>query len=116
MTCPDGTQVVDWFHAVEHLSEAAHALYPNEADTKKRKRWLKTHKDHLYMSRIHKIIAMLNKRGFPQLATYFERHQRRMQYLEIREQGLPIGSVTVESGVKQYIQRLCGTVGIAYHL
>lgn len=27
--CPDGQQVVDWFHAVEHLSEAAQALYPN---------------------------------------------------------------------------------------
>jgi len=107
--CPDGTQVVDWFHAVEHLSEAAHALYPDEKDTHNRKRWLKTHKDHLYMGRIHKIIAALHRRERPDLALYFERHQRRMQYLEFRENGLPIGSGTVESGVKQYKQRLCGT-------
>jgi hypothetical protein len=108
-SCPDGQQVVDWFHAVEHLSEAAHALCPNPDDAVKRNRWLKTYKAHLYMGHIHKIIAVLNLRGFPQLATYFERHQRRMQYLEFREQGLPIGSGTVESGVKQFKQRLSGT-------
>jgi hypothetical protein len=107
--CPDGTQVVDWFHAVEHLAQAAHALYPNDADAHKRKRWLKTLKDHLYIGRIHKIIAALHRRDRPDLAVYFERHQRRMQYLEFRENGLPIGSGTVESGVKQYKQRLCGT-------
>jgi hypothetical protein len=107
--CPDGTQVVDWFHAVEHLSEAAHALYPNDTDAKQRRRWLKTHKGHLYMGRIHKLIAALHRRDRADLALYFERHQRRMQYLEFRENGLPIGSGTVESGVKQYKQRLCGT-------
>jgi len=107
--CPDGTQVVDWFHAVEHLSEAAHALYPDDKEIHNRKRWLKTHKDHLYMGRIHKIIAALHRCERSDLALYFERHQRRMQYLEFRENGLPIGSGTVESGVKQYKQRLCGT-------
>lgn len=107
--CPDGRQVVDWFHAVEHLSKAAHVLYPDEEDEKKRKRWLKIYKDHLYMGSIHKIICVLTKRGHPELATYFERHQRRMQYHQFREEGLPIGSGTVESGVKQFKQRLCGT-------
>lgn len=107
--CPDGQQVVDWFHAVQHLSEAAHALYPNPDDTVKRQGWLKTYKAHLYLGRIHKIVAVLNQRGLSHLATYFERHQRRMQYLEFREQGLPIGSGTVESGVKQFKQRLSGT-------
>jgi hypothetical protein len=107
--CPDGQQVVDWFHAVEHLSEAAHALYADDTDTHKRQRWLKTHKDHLYMGRVHMIIAALHLQGRADLALYFERHQRRMQYLEFRENGLPIGSGTVESGVKQYKQRLCGT-------
>ena len=107
--CPDGQQVVDWFHAVQHLSEAAHALYPNEQDDPKRRRWLKTYTHHLYLGHIDKIIAVLHKRQAPQFATYFERHKRRMQYLEFREQGIPIGSGTVESGVKQFKQRLCGT-------
>lgn len=107
--CPDGRQIVDWFHAVEHLSAAADALYPAEKDEKQRQRWLKTYKDQLYQGTIHKIIAVLTKRGQAELATYFERHQRRMQYQQFREEGLPIGSGTVESGVKQFKQRLCGT-------
>lgn len=107
--CPDGIQIVDWFHAVEHLADAAHVLYPDDKEAKKRKRWLKTYKDHLYMGCIHKIIRVLNKRGHPEHATYFERHQRRMQYHQFREQGLPIGSGTVESGVKQFKLRLAGT-------
>lgn len=107
--CPDGCQIVDWFHAVEHLSEAAHALYPDEKDETKRQWWFKTYKDHLYMGHIHKIIAVLTKHGHPELATYFDRHQRRMQYHQFREAGLPLGSGTVESGVKQFKQRLCGT-------
>lgn len=107
--CPDGRQIVDWFHAVEHLSDAAKALYPAETDDKKRQRWFKTYKNHLYLGRIHKIIAVLHKRGRGDLATYFERHQRRMQYLEFREEGYPIGSGTVESGVKQFKHRLTGT-------
>jgi hypothetical protein len=113
--CPDATQVVDWYHAVEHLHKAASALYPDEQDAHNRQRWFKTYKNHLYMGRIHKIIAVLQRHERPDLALYFERHQRRMQYLEFRENGLPIGSGTVESGVKQFKQRLSGT-GMRWHL
>lgn len=107
--CPDGRQIVDWFHAVLHLSEAALALYPDDQDANQRRRWLKTYQQHLYMGRVHKIIAALQQRKREDLAGYFEHHQRRMQYLEFREEGFPLGSGTVESGVKQFKQRLTGT-------
>ena len=55
------------------------------------------------------IIAALHRRGYPHLATYFERYSQHMHYLTFRQAGLPIGSGTVESGVKQFKQRLCGT-------
>jgi hypothetical protein len=106
--CPDGWQIVDWFHAVQHLVDAATALYPDETALPQRKRWLTIHKDHLYMGRIHQIIAALHRHGHAELAGYFENHQRRMQYLEFREEGFPIGSGTVESGVKQFKHRLTG--------
>lgn len=112
--CPDGRQIVDWFHAVQHLTDAATALYPDEQDSKSRTRWLTTCKDHLYMGRIHQIITALHQRGRDDLAGYFEHHQRRMQYLEFREEGFPIGSGTVESGVKQFKQRLSGS-GMHWH-
>jgi hypothetical protein len=107
--CPDARQIVDWFQAVQHLADAANILYPHEKDSKTRAQWLTTYKDHLYMGRVDKIIATLRRRGRADLAAYFERHRRRMQYLEFREEGLPIGSGTVESGVKQFKQRLTGT-------
>jgi hypothetical protein len=106
--CPDGRQIVDWFHAVQHLAEAANALYPDDKHIHQRQRWLKIHKDHLYRGRIHKIIAALCKRERDDLAGYFENHQRRMQYLEFREERFPIGSGVIESGVKQFKQRLTG--------
>jgi hypothetical protein len=90
------------------LADAATRLYPDEKDTQKRQRWLKTYKDQLYRGRIHKIITALHQRACDDLAGYFERHQRRMQYLEFREEGLPIGSGVIESGVKQFKQRLTG--------
>jgi hypothetical protein len=107
--CPDGRQMVDWFHAVQHLTDAAAALYPDEQESKTRTGWLTTYKDHLYMGRIHHLIAALHQRGRDDLAGDFEHHQRRMQYLEFREEGFPIGSGTVESGVKQFKQRLSGS-------
>ena len=113
--CPDGTQVVDWYHAVEHLYQAALTLYPHDTQLPKRQRWFKKYKDHLYMGRIDTIITVLHQRDVAHLATYFERHKRRMHYLEFREEGLPIGSGTVESGVKQFKQRLTGT-GMRWHL
>ena len=113
--CPDGQQVVDWYHAVEHLHKAALALYPDDQDIHNRKRWFKSHKNNLYLGNIDTIVSVLHKRNVAQFATYFERHKRRMQYLEFREEGLPIGSGTVESGVKQFKQRLSAT-GMRWHL
>jgi len=107
--CPDGQQVVDWYHAVEHLHKASLALHPNDDEAHNCRRWFKIHKNNLYMGHIDTIISVLHKRDASQFATYFERHKRRMQYLEFREDGLPIDSGTVESGVKQFKQRLCGT-------
>ena len=106
--CPDGRQIVDWYHAVQKLAAAAQELYPDEADVPKCQRWFKDMKKHLYYGRIHKIINSLLKRDRDDLAQYFERHQRRMQYHQFREECWPIGSGTVESGVKQFKHRLTG--------
>ncbi len=60
------------------------------------------------MGQIDLIISVLHQRNVPKLATYFERHKRRMQYPQFREDGLPIGSGTIESAVKQFKQCLSG--------
>src|SRR3989304_2056512 len=53
------------------------------------------------LARQHRRVA----KELRQEAGYFESHQRRMQYLEMREEGYPIGSGMVESGCKQFRAR-----------
>lgn len=103
---PVSRQIVDWFHAAQHLAQAAHALYPD--DETKRQRWFKRQRENLYLGQVEAVIAALDEAGLSGDVGYFREHQRRMQYLEFREEGYPIGSGTVESGVKQFKQRLTG--------
>ena len=103
---PDSAQIVDWFHAAQHLAEAAQALFPDQptrADV-----WFKARQDDLFLGNIHAITVPLDKAGLTDHSHYFHTHQRRLQYQEFRENGFPIGSGTVESGVKQFKARLSG--------
>lgn len=45
---------------------------------------------------------------FRSVSQYFVTHQRRMQYQAFHEEGYPIVSGTVESGIKQFKARLAG--------
>jgi hypothetical protein len=103
---PDSVQVVDWYHATEYLAGAAEALYPHEAAAAQR--WQQARRDDLYLGQTHKISEPLERAGLTTQADYFRRHTRRMQYQEFHEQGYPIGSGTVESGIKRFKHRLSG--------
>ena len=103
---PDTVQVVDWFHACEHLGDAATALYPD--NTSAAERWFKRRRNDLFKGDVHKITLWLDHEGLGDHSRYFHRHKRRMQYQEFREEGYPIGSGTVESGIKQFKSRLTG--------
>jgi hypothetical protein len=103
---PDSVQIVDWYHACEHLAEAARALYPNNEPSAQR--WYRKRCKDLYKGEIHKITLRLDTAGLTNHSRYFHMHQRRMQYQTCLEEGYPIGSGTVESGVKQFKGRLTG--------
>jgi hypothetical protein len=103
---PDSVQIVDWYHACEHLASAAHALQPDDPEWARR--WFKQAQEHLFLGNIHLITVPLDTAGLEDHARYFHTHKRRMQYQEFREQGYPIGSGTVESGIKQFKARLTG--------
>lgn len=103
---PDAVQIVDWYHATEHLAVAAEALHPT--DTVAAQTWQKTRRDDLFLGDTHKLIEPLERAGLTTQAAYFRKHTRRMQYQEFHEQDYPIGSGTVESGIKRFKQRLCG--------
>jgi hypothetical protein len=103
---PDSVQVVDWYHATEYLARAAEALFPTDAEAARR--WLAERRDDLFQGAIHKIIAPLEQAGLTTQAEYFRKHTRRMQYQEFHEQDRPIGSGTIESGIKRFKHRLAG--------
>jgi hypothetical protein len=104
--CPDGWQILDWFHAAQHLAQAAQKAFPSESEAKKRELCLKNWLDHLYFGRIECLLAAFEAHNCPEFLAYFETHKRRMQYLEFRENDLPLGSGVIESGVKQVKQRV----------
>lgn len=112
----DACQVVDWYHAVEHLSDIAASLHGES--TPAAKRWYRSAQTALYQGHAGRIALELKEtaRGYPaevaeelrKEADYLEKHKRRMQYLQMREEGYVIGSGMVESGGKQFKSRFCG--------
>ena len=103
---PLSAQIVDWYHANEHLAQAAQARHPNDPEAAQA--WRAKMQAPLFRGEIHTIITALEQTQLTDQAHYFYTHQRRMQYQTFRAEGYPIGSGTVESGIKQYKARLTG--------
>jgi hypothetical protein len=103
---PDSVHIVDWFHACEHLAEAARALHPDNEQAAQR--WFRKRCKDLYKGEIHKITMRLDTAELTKHAHYFHTYKRKMNYQACLEEGYPIGSGTVESSVKQFKERLTG--------
>jgi hypothetical protein len=112
----DSQQTVDWYHATEHLFTAAQLLYGE--DPAQVQRWYKGAQTSLFQGHADQIAAKLTQAAEcqPKVAQallteagYFDKNKRRMQYLEIREEGYLLGSGMVESGGKQFKARFCGS-------
>ena len=107
---PGAIQIVDLFHAREHLWELARLLYPGE-DTRQ-KQWILRHQPKLDDGKIEKLVRFLRSidAGSPELAEtirkaadYFEKNAERMRYPEFRRQHLFVGSGVIEAGCKTVI-------------
>jgi hypothetical protein len=111
----DSRQVVDWYHASQHLYQAAQALHGE--GTAATQQWYQCHKTKLYQGHADNLSHQLQQLALQQPhvaellnreAGYFRNNAHRMQYLELREDGFLIGSGMVESGAKQFKARLTG--------
>jgi hypothetical protein len=112
---PRSRQLVDWYHAKQHLAEAAR-LHKGEG-TAAYTLWLNSRTTALYQGQAERIACELEQaaQGQPPAADelrreagYFRQNASRMNYLEMREEDWVIGSGMVEGGAKQYQARLCG--------
>jgi Uncharacterised protein family (UPF0236) len=107
---PSAIQIVDLYHARQHLWELARALYP-DAEARQ-KRWLIRQQSKLDAGEIEKLVRSLRsvETADPRLAVkirseadYFERNAARMRYPQFRRQKLFIGSGVIEAGCKAVI-------------
>jgi len=111
----DSVQVVDWYHAKQHLAQAANLIHGE--GTPAAHQWLKEQETVLFEGHAERVAECITryakgKRKVAQelraQAGYFRDNQRRMQYLERREEDFPIGSGLAESGCKQFRARFTG--------
>jgi len=109
-------QIVDWYHAKLHLTQAANVLHGE--GTAAAQRWVREHETPLLQGHADRLANDLRQLAQTQPtnadklrreAGYFQDNSRRMQYLEMREEGFPIGSGMVESACKQFRARLAGS-------
>jgi hypothetical protein len=107
---PGAVEIVDLYHARQHLWELAGKLFPNQ--DKRRRSWASQLERQLDQGRIEPIVARLRGLGTDNAelahqlaleADYFERNAARMRYEEFRRQGLFVGSGVIEAGCRTVI-------------
>ena len=107
---PDAIEIVDIYHAREHLWELARLLFPQ--DRRQRRRWVRRRKKQLDEGRVEHLVSALHRTpaSDPALAdklrigaNYFAGHAERMRYAAFRRQGLFVGSGVVEAGCRSVI-------------
>ena len=108
---PGAIQIVDLFHARQHLWDLARLLHPN--DTKRRNAWVSLHqKRWLDKGKIGKLVASLREiqtadadlaKKLRNDIDYFATNAARMNYPKFRKQHLFVGSGVIEAGCKTVI-------------
>lgn len=118
-------RIVDYYHAAEHLHDAARAALGKDSAEAAVLAGQLT--DHLWDGQLDEVIALLKahatRLGIPEesdgpdhprrvLANnvgYFQGHRHHMDYPKYRAKGWPIGSGVAESAVKLFNKRVKGT-------
>ena len=107
---PNSIQILDFYHAKEHLCDFAKAYFQ---DQQERKKWIDTQCDTLLKKTPEQVIAEIKSLAYQKkteeikskLINYYTTHLQRMQYKKFKEKGLLIGSGAIESAHRVYQQR-----------
>ena len=108
---PGAVQIVDLYHARQHLWDLARRLHPN--DPVQQKAWMKIHQKRLLdKGKIERLVLSLRSIDSTNVelmekirteADYFERNAERIRYPKFRRQHLFVGSGVIEAGCKTVI-------------
>jgi len=122
---PEATFILDWYHAVEHLSDCGKAAFGE--NTEECVAWYKRVKKKLWLGNLDGVIESIKKEstrvgkpqpkeheGSPRVILhrnigYFSDNRDGMDYPRFRAEGWPIGSGVAEGAVKQFGMRLKGS-------
>lgn len=116
----DYEKLIDYWHAVEHLSQAAEALFGKGSE--QAKAWYEKYSALLLESDLgaqsvlrsmdyyetKRTLSKSRQQELQTQRTFFSRNKHRMTYAHFRRQGWPIGSGPVEAACKTLVKaRLC---------
>lgn len=114
----EATQIVDFYHAVEHAGKVTDALYGKDHPDRKKHQgqWAKG----LLKNGVEKLITQARKQcagkaraeAVEKELGYFVNNINRMQYGTFRKKGFFIGSGVVEAGCKTIIGARCKQSGM----
>jgi len=102
---PQATQILDRFHAKEHLSQVGKVIY---GDSLEGKQWIQTRYDDLDEGRLKSLVEALHGhtqqyKEAGECIHYIWNNRRRMRYPKFHQQGLCTSTGVVEAGCKVVI-------------
>jgi len=115
---PGATEIVDFYHAAEHLWEVGEALWGDRHTSVATRAWIRRYRKYLKQGRTDLVIGAI-ERGWLQRRgrlsakqgkvvrlnlAYFQRNQFRMRYGRFRQMKLPISTGAVEGACKFVVQ------------
>ncbi len=116
LTFPGAVEILDFYHASEHLAELAKAIYDTDeqAARKLHRRWSSQMKQSSPAKLLEATRRLLDKHpewpekkrsDIQSQIDYFEKHSTRTDYGQYRAKGYFIGSGVVEAGCKTVVGR-----------
>ncbi len=109
---PTAVEILDLYHAFEHVNDLAALIYPNEppkrGHAKTWRHWLKAGKIDQFIKTVAKLAAACGKRRKEVLhaLAYFQKNRDRMRYATFRKSGYFVGS-----GVQNVLATRCAVLG-----
>lgn len=101
-------QLIDFYHAVQHLSDFAKCKV--KWTSKERKRWVNKQKKRLKEGGITQVLEAMKEamrgsrqKGLKKEYNYFFKNRERMAYSQLAALNLPIGSGAIESSIRRVV-------------
>lgn len=121
---PNATQIIDLYHAKEHVSDLCKLLFsPQQSEVKKyRKRWWSYLKQGKIVTITKQATELMSaqpeerREEAQKEIAYLNKNAERMRYLKFRRRGLFIGSGVVEAGCKSVIGHRLKQSGMEWSL